>query len=60
MEKIITRLYTGSDGESHFGEIKIPLATDRRDPGLLRSELMKATNIVFVETKVSRPAIGWG
>jgi len=59
LEKIFTRLYTGSDGESHFGEIKITLDVDPRDPGLLRSELMKATNILFVETKVSHPAIGW-
>ena len=44
----VTRFYTGSDGESHFEDIDVPLentvGADRR------SELMKATGIVFRET----------
>jgi len=44
----VPRLYTGSDGESHFEDIDIPLEStsdvDRR------SELMKATGILFRET----------
>lgn len=44
----ITRLYTGSDGETHFEDIDVPLEStgdvDRR------SELMKATGILFRET----------
>ena len=44
----VTRFYTGSDGESHFEDIDVPLEStvgaDRR------SELMKATGIVFRET----------
>ena len=44
----ITRLYTGSDGESHFSDIEIPL----EDTGIRgrRSQLMKATGIFFRET----------
>ena len=49
----ITRLYTGSDGESHFEDIDLPLesigATDRGDVDR-RSELTKATGILFRET----------
>ncbi len=44
----ITRLYTGSDNESHFEDIDIPLnamrGTDRQ------SELKKTTGILFRET----------
>ena len=44
----VTRFYTGSDGESHFEDIDVPIentvGADRR------SELMKATGIVFRET----------
>ena len=44
----VTRLYTGSDGESHFEDIDIPL----EDTGRVerRSELRKATGILFRET----------
>ncbi len=46
---LVTRLYTGADGESHFEDVDIPLeGTDRGDR---RSELMKATGIIFRETR---------
>ena len=48
MEKKITRLYTGSDGESHFEDMKVPLE-DRGGRGRM-SELMKATGAIFRET----------
>ena len=43
----VTRLYTGPDGESHFEDIDIPL----EDNGGIsrRSEIMKATGIIFIE-----------
>lgn len=44
----ITRLYTGSDGESHFDEIEIPLE-DSGDIGVM-SPLQEATGIIFRET----------
>ena len=44
----ITRLYTGSDGESHFKDMDIPLK-DAGDIGKL-SEPQKATGIIFRET----------
>jgi hypothetical protein len=44
----VTRLYTGTDGESHFEDIDIPLSdTDITDR---RSETIKATGITFRET----------
>ena len=44
----VTRFYTGSDGESHFEDIDVPLeSTGGADR---RSELMKATGIFFRET----------
>jgi hypothetical protein len=44
----IARLYTGPDGESHFEDLDIALEdTDGLD---IRSELMKATGILFRET----------
>jgi uncharacterized cupin superfamily protein len=43
-----TRLYTGSDGESHFEDIEIPLVPG--DPSEQRSEKLKATGIIFRET----------
>ncbi len=44
----VTRLYTGSDDESHFEDIDIPLnATGGADR---RSELKKATGIILRET----------
>jgi hypothetical protein len=44
----ITRIYTGKDNQSHFGDTDI-LLKDRGKGGLM-SELMKATGIVFRET----------
>ena len=44
----VTRLYTGSDGESYFDDIDIPLE-DNGDIGKL-SEFMKVTGIIFRET----------
>ena len=44
----ITRLFTGSDGESHFEDINIPL--DGTDSADRRSELMQATGIILRET----------
>ncbi len=48
MEKKITRLYSGLDGESHFEDIEVPLEGEecvtRRS-----SELLKATGICFGE-----------
>ena len=43
-----TRIYTGSDGVTHFEDIEIPLS-DRGDIGNL-SELEPATGIIFRET----------
>ena len=44
----ITRLYTGSDGESHFEDIEIPLE-DSGDIGKM-SQFQDATGIIFRET----------
>ncbi|MFC2012197.1 hypothetical protein ACFLVU_03595 [Chloroflexota bacterium] len=44
----ITRLYTGTDGESHFEDIYITL--DGSDGTEKMSELKKATGIIFRET----------
>jgi quercetin dioxygenase-like cupin family protein len=45
----LTRIYTGSDGQSHFGEVEIPIEDK---PGIGRqSEAIKATEIVFLEKK---------
>ena len=44
----ITRLYTGSDGESHFSDMELSLE-DVGNRGQ-RSELIKATGIIFRET----------
>ncbi|MFC2005375.1 hypothetical protein ACFLVG_00200 [Chloroflexota bacterium] len=48
MEIKITRVYTGSDGESHFEDVELPLE-DRGEGGLpyLCSEFMKPTGIFF-------------
>ena len=48
----VTRLYSGTDGESHFEDIDIPLA--RFEPGEERSEFIKATGIIFRETSESQ------
>lgn len=47
----VTRLYTGSDGESHFEEIEIPLQ-DAGDIGAL-SEAYGATGVIFRETSAN-------
>ena len=44
----VTRLYTGSDGESRFEDVDIPL--DDTDSADRRSELIKATGIIFRKT----------
>lgn len=56
MNRKITRLYTGPDGESHFADIEIPL--DEANPGRYFSAPMKATSIVFGEMGSSYP-LGW-
>jgi uncharacterized cupin superfamily protein len=45
---IITRLYTGSDEESHFEDVDIPL--DNVNGSQRMSELKNATGIIFRET----------
>lgn len=47
----ITRLYTGSDQQSHFEEIDMPVR-DRGDIGSL-SEAIAATGVIFRETPAS-------
>lgn len=44
----LNRIYSDSEGESHFGEIEIPLL-DSGDIGML-SERLSATGIIFRET----------
>ncbi|MFL6580501.1 MAG: hypothetical protein ACJ8G2_07150 [Burkholderiales bacterium] len=44
----VVRIYTGSDNQSHFEDVKIPLKSTGK-VGFL-SDLMKATGIVFRET----------
>jgi hypothetical protein len=44
----ITRIYSGSDGESHFEDIEVPLI-DRGGIGRI-SQLEGATGVVFRET----------
>jgi hypothetical protein len=44
----IVRIYTGSDNQSHFEDVQIPLKSTGKI-GFI-SELMKATGIVFRET----------
>ncbi len=44
----ITRLYTGSDGQSHFEDIELSLV-DKGDIGRL-SEQVEATGVIFRET----------
>lgn len=43
----VTRVYTGDDGRSHFGEIEVEVSPYRA--GLL-SELIPATGVIFRET----------
>ncbi len=47
----VTRIYTGSDGESHFEDIDIPLR-DAGDIGAL-SAVFGATGVIFRETSGS-------
>jgi hypothetical protein len=44
----VTRIYTGEDGESHFEDTDISLVNSENSDH--RSELMKATGIIFRET----------
>lgn len=44
----ITRIYTGSDNQSHFQDIEIPLKGDEAAGRM--SELAKATGVIFRET----------
>ena len=44
----IVRIYTGSDNQSHFEDVQIPLKSTGK-VGFI-SELMKATGVVFRET----------
>ena len=44
----LTSIYSDSDGESHFGELDVPLK-DSGDIGIL-SQLQKASGIIFRET----------
>ena len=44
----ITRLYTGTDGQSHFEDLDIPL--NDYQPGEQQSEFMKTTGTVLRET----------
>ena len=47
MEMKVTRLYTGSDGESHFEDMTVPL---KDQEGYFEwSEPIKATGIIFAE-----------
>ena len=55
MDAIVTRLYTGPDGESHFEDMEIPL---KDFEGLFEySDTIPATGLVFQE---SRGAAGHG
>lgn len=47
MKKTITRVYTGDDGKSHFGEIEMELS---EDPSGMLSERFPTTGIMFRET----------
>ncbi len=47
MEKKVTRIYTGTDGESHFEDIGLPLEELPR--GGRGTELIKATGVFFRE-----------
>lgn len=51
----ITRIYTGSDGQSHFEDVDIPLKQYRQ--GENRSELMRAKGIILRETSAD---FNWG
>ena len=56
MDKIITRLYSGSDGESHFEAMKIPL---KDFEGLFEcSDLIPAKGVIFQEASNNKDH-GW-
>ena len=56
MDKVITRLYTGPDGESHLEDMKIPL---KDFEGLfLCSEAIAATGVIFQESSSGKDH-GW-
>ena len=46
----ITRLYTGDDGESHFGELEIAMQDTGRNAGIV-SKILDATGLFFRDTK---------
>jgi len=46
----ITRLYSGDDGESHFGELDIPMEDAGGSAGII-SKMLDATGIFFRNTK---------
>lgn len=46
----ILRIYTGDDGESHFEDLDIPMVKAYEAHDDRRSELVKATGIIFRET----------
>jgi quercetin dioxygenase-like cupin family protein len=52
MEAKYIRLYAGTDGESHFEDVKIPLAI-KRGVGQ-QSEFREATGIIFIESNSSK------
>ena len=56
------RIYTGPDGESHFGEIEIPLTSIEFFPGLLPlqvSERHRATQVQFVTVPAEIREASW-
>ena len=56
MGKKIIRIYTGTDGESHFEDIEIPFPIKRSI--LESSEPIKATEVIFADTGI-RNETGW-
>ncbi|MBI4267811.1 MAG: hypothetical protein HY662_03395, partial [Chloroflexi bacterium] len=52
----IARLYTGTDGESHFEDVDIPLKDIGRSER--RSDKIKTTGIIFRDTGADFDA-GW-
>lgn len=46
----VTRIYTGSDGQSHFEDVDIPLKKTDEALQDRRSEPIKASGIIFRET----------
>jgi len=48
MDKKIIRMYTGTDGKSHFQDVNIILR-DEGNPDVLLTELIKATGLIFIQ-----------